>query len=337
MKKVTIRDVAKEAGVSVTLVSFVLNAKVGEDGQLDCPVNPNTAARVLYVAQKLGYKRNNAAASLRSGRSHTLAVIITDIASPFFAEMCRNIENIAYKAGYTVIFASSDESAPKFSQLIDAMIGYNVEGLIVAPCPGSEPILERMQFYNIPTVIVDRDVPGDYFGRVLVDNVHSGRQAAEYLINEGRKKVEMLSYSLDIQSLVDRVSGYENAMKAAGLEDNINVHKISSSSSNAEAEVLEIMKDAKARGVEGFIFPSKRMAILAFSAMHAVGMEYNKEVDLVCFDESDVYNLSEPAIPHIVQPLNEIALRSFDLFQKMLRGNVSPEEKNILLKTDFIK
>ena len=337
MKKITIRDVAKEAGVSVTLVSFVLNAKVGEDGKLDCPVNVNTAARVLAVAQKLGYKRNNAAASLRSGRSHTLAVIITDIASPFFAEMCRNIENIAYKAGYTVIFASSDESAPKFSQLVDAMIGYNVEGMIVAPCPGSEPILERMQFYNIPTVLIDRDVPGDSFGRVLVDNVHSGRQAAEYLIKNGSRKIEMLSYSLDIQSLVDRVAGYEEAMKDAGLEENIRVHRLSSSSVNVEAEVYEVMKEAKERGVEAFIFPSKRMAILAFSAMQALDMRFNKDVDCVCFDESDVYNLSVPPIPHIVQPLGEIALRAFNLFQKMLKEDVPPEEKNILLKTEFIK
>ena len=97
MKKVTIRDVAREAGVSVTLVSFVMNAKMGKDGRLDCPVNPDTAERVLQVAKRLGYRRNNAAASLRSGRSHSIAVIVSDLANPFFAEICRNIENIAYK------------------------------------------------------------------------------------------------------------------------------------------------------------------------------------------------------------------------------------------------
>ena len=78
MKKVTIRDVAREAGVSVTLVSFVMNAKMGKDGRLDCPVNPGTAARVLEVAKRLGYRRNNAAASLRSGKSHSIAVIVSD-------------------------------------------------------------------------------------------------------------------------------------------------------------------------------------------------------------------------------------------------------------------
>ena len=90
-------------------------------------VNPDTAERVLQVAKRLGYRRNNAAASLRSGRSHSIAVIVSDIANPFYAEICRNIENIAYKDGYTVIFASSEESPQKLSHLVETMVGYNVE------------------------------------------------------------------------------------------------------------------------------------------------------------------------------------------------------------------
>ena len=89
MKRVTIKDVAKEAGVSVTLVSFVMNAKVREDGRLDCPVSAETAEKVLEVAKRLGYKRNPAAASLRSGRTNTIAVIPTDISNKFFAGLAR--------------------------------------------------------------------------------------------------------------------------------------------------------------------------------------------------------------------------------------------------------
>ena len=93
MKKITIKDVAREAGVSVTLVSFVMNAKRGKDGRLDCPVNPETADRVLKVAKELGYRRNAAAASLRSGRSNTVAVITTDISNKYFAGISRHIED----------------------------------------------------------------------------------------------------------------------------------------------------------------------------------------------------------------------------------------------------
>jgi len=102
MKRITIRDVAREAGVSVTLVSFVMNAKRDKDGRLDCPVNPETAKRVLKVAERLGYRRNFAAASLRSGKSNTIAVIPTDISNKFFAGISRCIEDMAHKYGYTV-------------------------------------------------------------------------------------------------------------------------------------------------------------------------------------------------------------------------------------------
>ena len=108
MKKITIKDVAREAGVSVTLVSFVMNAKVGEDGRLDCPVNPETAARVLEVAKRLGYRRNAAAASLRSGRSNTIAVITTDIANNYFAGISRYIEDKSAQYGYTVQNVTDD-------------------------------------------------------------------------------------------------------------------------------------------------------------------------------------------------------------------------------------
>ena len=152
MKKLTIRDVAREAGVSVTLVSFVMNAKMGKDGRLDCPVNPVTAARVLDVAKRLGYRRNNAAASLRSGRSHSIAVIVSDIANPFFADICRSLERFADKEGYTAIFTSSEEDPQKLSRLVETMVGYNVEGLIVAPCLGGENALSHATSIGIPTV-----------------------------------------------------------------------------------------------------------------------------------------------------------------------------------------
>lgn len=102
MKRITIRDVAREAKVSVTLVSFVMNAKRDKDGNLDCPVNAETAKRVLQVAQRLGYRRNFAAASLRSGRSNSIAVIPNDISNKFFAGISRCIEDKAKSFGYTV-------------------------------------------------------------------------------------------------------------------------------------------------------------------------------------------------------------------------------------------
>lgn len=336
MKKVTIRDVAREAGVSVTLVSFVMNAKMGKDGRLDCPVNPDTAERVLQVAKRLGYRRNNAAASLRSGRSHSIAVIVSDIANPFFAEICRNIENIAYKAGYTVIFASSEENPQKLAHLVETMVGYNVEGLIVAPCLGGEPALARALSIGIPTVLIDRNMLGEEFGRVLVDNVDAGKMATKYLIHQGFGKIEMFTYKSGVTSLTDRESGYTMAMEEAGLKDDVRIHKIEYETEAAKKDVIEVFRDAVRRGTEAFILPTKRIAMYGFNALNVLGLNMPKDFSFVCFDESDVYELNKPVVPHIIQPLAEIATKSFDLLQKMIDGKATEEEKTSLLNVNHV-
>ena len=334
MKKVTIRDVAREAGVSVTLVSFVMNAKMGKDGRLDCPVNPDTAERVLQVAKRLGYRRNNAAASLRSGRSHSIAVIVSDIANPFYAEICRNIENIAYKDGYTVIFASSEESPQKLSHLVETMVGYNVEGLIVAPCLGGEPALARALSIGIPTVLID--MPGEEFGRVLIDNVDAGKMATKYLIHQGFGKIEMLTYKSGVTSLTDRETGYGLAMEEAGLKDEIRIHKIDYEAEAAKKDAIDVFRDAARRGVEAFILPTKRIAMYGFNALNVLGLSMPKDFSFVCFDESDVYELNKPVVPHIIQPLSEIAFKSFELLQKMIDNKVTEEEKTSLLNVKLV-
>ena len=336
MKKVTIRDVAREAGVSVTLVSFVMNAKMGKDGRLDCPVNPGTAARVLEVAKRLGYRRNNAAASLRSGKSHAIAVIVSDLGNPFFAEICRNIENIAYNNGYTVIFASSEESPQKLSHLVETMVGYNVEGLIVAPCLGGENALSRAESVGMPTVLIDRDMPGTAFGRVLVDNVDSGMMATNYFINQGFAKIEMVSYNIGVTSLTDREYGYSSAMEEAGLKDYIRIHRIEYETMAAKKSVIDIFRDARKRGVEAFILPTKKLAMYSFNAMIVLGLHIPKDFSFICFDESDVYVLNKPSIPHIIQPLSEIAEKSFSLLRSMIEGKATEKDKNVLLKARLV-
>ena len=336
MKKVTIRDVAREAGVSVTLVSFVMNAKMGKDGRLDCPVNPDTAQRVLQVAKKLGYRRNNAAASLRSGRSYSIAVIVSDIANPFFAEICRNIETQAYKDGYTVIFASSEENPKKLARLIDTLIGFNVEGLIVAPCLDSENTLGKAVSIGIPTVLIDRDIPGNEYGRVLVDNEDAGYMAAKYLIHQGFGKVEMISYMTGVTSLLDRENGYLKAMEESGLKDDIMIHRIEYDASSARKGVIGVFRDAVKRGTEAFVLPTKKLAMYSFNALNVLGLNLPKDFSFVCFDESDIYELNKPVVPYIIQPSAEIADKSFEMLKKMIDRTLGEDEKNVSLKAKLV-
>ena len=111
-KKVTIVDIAKELGVSNAMVSMVLSGKGSEHR-----ISEKAAKRVFESAKKLGYKPNQMAKALRTGKSGVLGLIVADIANPFFANIARSIENEAEKFGYQVMFASSDEDLEKFTKL----------------------------------------------------------------------------------------------------------------------------------------------------------------------------------------------------------------------------
>ena len=156
------------------------------------------------------------------------------------------------------------------------MVGYNVEGLIVAPCLGGEKALERATSVGIPVVLIDRDIPGDDFGRVLVDNVDSGVMATKYLFHQGFGKIEMLSYKLGVTSLTDREFGYSKAMEDAGLKDEIRLHRIEYDADAAKKGVIEVFRDAAKRGTEAFILPTKKLAMYGFNALNVLGLSMPK-------------------------------------------------------------
>jgi len=331
MKKITIKDVAREAGVSVTLVSFVMNAKVGEDGRLDCPVNPETAARVLEVAKRLGYRRNAAAASLRSGRSNTIAVITTDISNNYFAGISRYIEDKSAQYGYTVLFCSSDENAEKLASVIDTVLAYNIDGLIVAPVPGGREAISKAIDSKVPVVLLDRDIDGlEGVGKVLLDDVKAGDMATEFLISNGYRKIEMISYDLDISSISERAEGYRRTMAAHGLESRVDT----TTYGDPQKLMHSIIKDAIDRGVEAFFLPTYSLTALAIAVMNDLHLRMPRDLGLVAFDESDLYRLGPSTIAHIVQPLRELGEKSFEVLHSMIENE--PCEKTIILRPTLV-
>ncbi len=330
MKRITIRDVAREANVSVTLVSFVMNAKRDKDGKLDCPVNPETAKRVLEVAQRLGYRRNFAAASLRSGRSNTIAVIPNDISNKFFAGISRRIEDKAHELGYTVFFASSDENPEKLGEVLDAVLAHNIDGVIVAPVAGGEYAISKATDMRVPVVLLDRDIEGlNDVGKVLLDDEEAGRMAIDEMVGKGYRKIEMISYKLGISSLSERETGYRKAMMDHDLYDFAKIHY--TTYSDVAADIEQIIQDALSRGVEGLFLPTYSLSAQVLSVMKKQGIQTPKDLALVCFDESDIFSLYATTVTHIVQPLKELGEKSVETLVRMIENG--PAEKTVLKPT----
>ena len=156
MEKVTLKDLARELGVSTTLVSRVLNARRREDGSLDCDIGKETAERVLALAKERDYRPSRFAMGLRSGKRFLLGVITPDISNYAFSEAGRYIEELAHQDGYSVMFGSSSESETRMAELLDVFADHGVDGIIVTPCMGSEDSLAKIVAKKISTESLDQ-------------------------------------------------------------------------------------------------------------------------------------------------------------------------------------
>ena len=247
------------------------------------------------------------------------------------AGISRYIEDKSAQYGYTVLFCSSDENAEKLASVIDTVLAYNIDGLIVAPVPGGQEAISKAIDARVPVVLLDRDIEGlDGVGKVLLNDVEAGDMATEFLISNGYRKIEMISYDLDISSISERAEGYRRTMAAHGLESHVNT----TTYGDPQKLMPNIIKDALERGVEAFFLPTYSLTALAFGAMNELNLSTPRDIGIVAFDESDLYRLGASTIAHIVQPLRELGEKSFEVLHAMIENE--PCERNIILKPELV-
>ncbi len=325
---VTIADVAEAAGVSVSLVSFVLNAKRGPDGEYLCSASRATAERIVATAKKLGYHKNMAASSLRTGYSKTIGVVVADISNTFFGDVCRNIENLSSQEGYLTLFGSTDDNPEKMIQIIRKFISSGVDGLIVAPCAHTEKEISAIAGGTLPVVLIDRDLPlAQGVGRVMLDNVEAGRLATRHLLDNGYKKIEMVRYRTDIPTIRQRFEGYRLEMEENGLGMYIRDNVVSSET--IREETAEIIREARARSTEALIFPSNRITVEGIAAIVDRGFSIPDDIAVVGFDQEDHAGVYNPKLTYVYQPTRLVARYSFSMLHSMICGEEIPEPRII--------
>lgn len=329
--KVTIKDIASEAGVSPALVSFVLKNK--SDGARVYRVKPETAAHVLEVASRLNYQPNMAARTLKSGRSKTIGVIIPDVSSPFFAEFVKYFEDDAYNYGYSVLFGNSDENAGKLSRLKDVFINRGVDGLVVVPCEHSEDIVFEMAHGDVPLVLVDREVNGFEGPTVLLDNYRAFRDLTAALIARGYRKIEMLSYSMNLSILPDREKGYSDCMSEYGLQESIRFHRFQRNCAREEA--LQTYLSAHQRGVEALVFATNTLALRGMADMYAAGI--NKFFGIACFGHNDAFDIFDNEVIYARQPAKAFSKAVVEKIVGLMEGTHATTGERIILNSDIIQ
>jgi len=206
MPSTSIRDVAREAGVSVGTVSNVLNRPE--------TVSADSVARVNQAIAALGYVRNDAARRLRAGISSTLGFVVLDGQNPFFQEVVRGAEDEASRGGQTLLYGNTDEDSARESLYLDLFEEQGVRGVLISPYRDINMRLERLRQRGIPAVLVDRFNGDGRFSSVSVDSVVGGRMATEHLIETGRRRLAFVGGPFDMRQVSDRLAGARVAVDA---------------------------------------------------------------------------------------------------------------------------
>ncbi len=204
MAGVSVRDVARRAGVSVGTVSNVMNHPD--------KVSATTVSRVQAVIDELGFIRNDAARQLRDGRSKTIGLVVLDVRNPFFTDIARGAEDSAAAAGLTVTLGNSDENVLREANYLDLFEQQRVHGILISPYADITPRLQSLRNRGITSVLVDRTSTDHSFSSVSVDDVAGGRLAVEHLISQGRRRIAFIGGPLDIRQVSDRLDGARNAI-----------------------------------------------------------------------------------------------------------------------------
>jgi LacI family transcriptional regulator len=212
---VTIRDVAKESGFSSTTVSIVLN-----DAPLARYIPPVTKKRIERAAEKLGYRPNQFARSLRSKRSHTVGVMVFDMTDPYCTLVLRGIENTLYQASYLPILTDVHNERSRFERYLEMLLDRRIEGLVVLAnwLFLDINLLADLEKSSIPTAIIGCELKGDSMSSVIVDNEIGGYIALEHLHSLGHRKIAFIRGPKALSDSSPRWRGVRNCAKACGLE-----------------------------------------------------------------------------------------------------------------------
>ena len=330
--KPTIKDVAKQAGVSIATVSFVINNSKH--------LSPETKNRVLKAIKNLKYHPSKSAISLVSGKTGNIGFIITDDhflrTEPFYTSIFLGTEFEARNAGYYILLTSINPDFGKNDSLPRFILNNSVDGIIVA---GKIPynLIDRMSPYNLPTVFVDYIPPKNCCSLVLIDNQQGGLMATDHLIKLGHTKIAFVGADIEHPSLSDRLKGYKQALENAKIQVNNNLIFTSAkypdrvNGYNAIKKLLTINKNITA------VFAcNDAMAIGVLNYLNDHGYKVPKDISLIGFDDVEADLMLNPPLTTIRVPKIEMGIEALKLLVNILNNKKSLLKK-ILIPVELIK
>jgi LacI family transcriptional regulator len=334
---VTLRDVAREAGVSKVTAARVL----GSYGT----ASPGAKEKVLAAARALGYRPNELARSMTTGRSRTIGVIVGDIENPYFGRAVRGISEVATAAGFDVILANSGEDVGKEQAAVRVLLGKRVDGLIVTPASMSETQhLESVQSSGRPLVLLDRAVPGLKVDSVVTDDRAAAKAATQTLIDAGHRRIAYITatnsdnpiyrgpHQISLTTVMDRIEGFLAAASEAGIETPEQYIRLAATRLGASGKIIADLLSLPHRPT-AILASDNVVGLEVFKAIRALGMSIPDDLSLIAFHDADWTSVTTPPITVISQPVYDLGIESAQVLIKRINGATEPPMQLALATT----
>jgi len=329
-KQATIRDVAREAGVSVAVVSRVLNDGTG-------PVAPQTRARVVDVIERLGYQPRAAARELQQQSTTTIGLMLTDLANPFFARLADRVVWEARARGVHVVLLTTREDPHLEAESIETLVGRSVGSVIATPTGGNIDKWTRLTDLGVNVVFVDRAIDElPETDVVAITNELSAETATQHLVDLGHRRIAFISGPLSTSTGRDRVTGFRKAMARAGADvDDRLIYGIpfrGDSGSDAVSALLALPNPPT-----GLIVGNTAQVCNVVRRIRQSPIAVPDDLSLIVFDDNPWTELVSPPLSVIRQPIDMLALHSVELAVGRLKGALPERPRRLRVDAEFVQ
>jgi LacI family transcriptional regulator len=321
----TIRDVAREAGVSIATVSRTFSGTQY--------VRPAVRERVMTSAEQLKYRPNALARSLRVENTSTLGLVIPNVGNPFFTAMARAVEDAAREMGYSLMIGNADEDPGKESEYLNVLMEKRVDGLIVSPARAISPPLNEIARSGVPLVFLDRYVKGIEAPVVRADGRKAVDSLVEHLVDLGHERLAIISGPPETVPGRERLDAFLRGAEDRGVpvaEERVKIGDFRRESGlRAMRELLELNESPTA------VFAANNlMGLGALQTLSRAGVKIPGEISFASFDDVSWFELTTPSVTAIAQPTAELGAAAARMLPVLMEGRERPE--SVILEAELV-
>lgn len=314
MKKVSIKDIAKMAGVVPSTVSLVLNGRAKE-----MRISTALAQKIQNIAKQAGYTPNQVAVSLRTGSSKLIGLMVEDISNIFYATLARLMEEEFRANGYRIVYCSTKNDPVNGSDLINMLYQRQVDGYIITPVEGMEKDLQSLKDQHKPVVLIDRFFPDVNVSHVLVDDKKGIADGMNHLLNKGYKNIGFITVDLGQVQMNYREQHYNIFINEH--PDKLQSHhilKLSYKLSMVEMveKISAFIKNTK--DLDALFFATNYLCLAGLQSLQQLNLSMPNDIAVICFDDHDIFQLYPPGITAIRQPIENIAQSAVELLMHQI-------------------